>query len=954
MEKYLTKSSKTSRNLLDLPVIRKIVRWKYFQPLFQIPNVIVFLGIIVLGIFDTQAGGQNLATIVTWIFWWTLLIFAIVGIGRIWCMMCPFAAVGDWSKKIRRGKRKFPKKFRNLWISIFAFTFLTWATYSPLNITANPLATAIVGASLILGAVIVSMIFEKRSFCLHVCPIGGLIGLYSTVAPIELTVKEKGKKPPCQAACPIDQNVKGYNSLIAHGEFDNALNVVIRRENPLPSVCGRVCMHPCEDECTRGDMDEPIAICALKRAAVDFAEKNGFEAPIPHIEKRKEKVAVIGSGPSGLAAAHTLALKGYDVTVFEALPVIGGMLVAGIPKYRLPRELLQADLDYIKKLGVKFKTNTRIGKDIAFDELRKEYDAVFIGAGLQIGRGLKVPGHNLEGIISGADLLKKIALGDPPKLGRKVVVIGGGNVAIDAARSIARLGAVDAARSAARLGAKEVQLLCLESREEMPAIRSEIEEAEKEGIKIQCSVGIKRFLGASNKVAGVECARVERIEFDKHGRIRPVLKKDSEFKVEADNVVLAIGQTSDLSFLGEENLSRLADGSFVKVNPVTFATDIPGVFAGGDIVTGPSSLVEAMATGKKAALSIDRYLKGKPLNPEPVQFELADKEETLMKTLKERQKRVEMPMLPIEKRMNSFEVVELGFTREMAIQEARRCLSCGGCADTYECSLRDNPNKDCSNACEMGCYPYLMDSNADCTLCMRCVQACPHNNIKVQFRPPGKPIWDSFRKRVDESSKAVILFGVVLIATLGMTIPWTNFVDSASASLSLNPLATYTLLYLLISVITPLALFVGTTKVSKSLSGLGSVKSLYAIYGYSIIPLGLSLHLAHNLEHLFSESPALIPGLQRFTLKFLGIDLGTPNWEIQRIVDMQTTFGLQTLTIFAGFMLALYAAYRTSRKFHSNKKLAFRVVAPIIILVTILMVLNIWVLGLPMPPRHAH
>jgi len=852
-------------------------------------------------------------------------------------MMCPFAALGDWAKKIRPGKRKFPKRFRNLWISIFAFTFLTWATYSPLNITANPLATAIVGASLILGAVIVSMIFEKRSFCLHVCPIGGLIGLYSTVAPLELTVKEKGKKPPCQAACPIDQNVKGYNSLIAHGEFDNALNVVIRKENPLPSVCGRVCMHPCETECTRADMDEPIAICALKRAAVDHAQKNGIDAPIPEIVRRKEKIAIVGSGPSGLAAAHSLALKGYNVTVFEAEPVAGGVLATGIPKYRLPRDVLKQDIDYIEKLGVKIKTNTRVGKDVSFEDLRKNYDAIYIATGLQMGKEIKSPGKDYKGV----DFLRKAAFGEPIKLDGKVVVVGGGNVAIDVSRT------------ALRLGADEVHLICLESREEMPAIKSEIEEAEKEGVKIHCSVAPQRFLGSSDTVAGVECVKVERIEFDERGRIKPILIDGSNFKMEANNVIVAIGQSSDLSFLGKD-MNPIVDGGLIKVNPTTYETEIPGVFAGGDIVSGPSSVVEAMATGKRAALSIHRYLNGEPLIQEDGIFELADKEETLKKTLKEREKRIEMPMLPVEERINNFKPVELGFTKEMAIKEARRCLSCGGCADTYECLSRDNPNKDCSNACAMGCYPHLMDSNADCTFCMRCVQACPNNNIKIQFRPPGRPIWDSLRRRVDESSKAVILFGVVLIATLGMTTPWMNFIKSLSASWTINPLATYTLLYVLISVALPLTLFLGITKLSQSMSGSDSVKRLYAIYGYSLIPLGLSLHLAHNLEHLFSESPALIPGLQRFALKYLGINLGTPNWEIQRIIDMQTTFWLQILTIFAGFLLALYATYRTSNKFHENRKIAFRAVAPMIILATILMILNIWVLGLPMPPRHAH
>jgi hypothetical protein len=243
------------------------------------------------------------------------------------------------------------------------------------------------------------------------------------------------------------------------------------------------------------------------------------------------------------------------------------------------------------------------------------------------------------------------------------------------------------------------------------------------------------------------------------------------------------------------------------------------------------------------------------------------------------------------------------------------------------------------------------------------VRACPHNNIKVQFRPPGRPIWNSFRKRVDESSKAIILFGVVLISTLAMTEPWMNFIETVSASWMLDPTITYTLFYTLIAVLMPITMFLGIVKLSKLLTKTESTKSLYAIYGYMFIPLGLSMHLAHNLEHLFAEAPSVIPALQRFANKYLNlrlagrylsINLGTPNWEITRLVDMQTTFWLQVLTLFAGFILALYAGYRASRTFHMDKNEAFRVIVPMLILAIIFMVLNVYVLGLPMSPRHEH
>lgn len=259
-------------NLLDFPFVKKFVKSKFYPISFQLLTTAVFLLVIYLGFFDTQDGGKNLATILTWLIWWTLLIFLILFLGRVWCMACPFQFVGDIAQKIFCLNKKLPHKYRNLWITIFGFLFLTWG-FAYWNMGGNPFATAVMSVVIILGSIVVSMIFIKRTFCRNFCPIGGMIGIYSMVAPIELTVKEKNNKPPCQVACPVSQNVKGYMSLIASNKFDQAAEL-IRRDNPLPSVCGRVCDHPCEIVCTRNDLEkQPLSIKALKRAAMDYGAK---------------------------------------------------------------------------------------------------------------------------------------------------------------------------------------------------------------------------------------------------------------------------------------------------------------------------------------------------------------------------------------------------------------------------------------------------------------------------------------------------------------------------------------------------------------------------------------------------------------------------------------------------------------------------------------------------------
>lgn len=480
---------------------------------------------------------------------------------------------------------------------------------------------------------------------------------------------DKRGTPNCRVACPAHVNVQGYVALVRQRKYREALSL-IRRELPLPAVCGRVCFHPCEDKCERGSYDEPVAICALKRFITEKCFDSYFEDLIYPTQSRDERIAIIGSGPAGLTAAWKLASLGYKVTVFEALPSVGGMLRCGIPSYRLPRNVLNMDVEYIVKLGVEIKTGVALGRDFTLDDLWKDgYNAVLLAIGAQKGVRLRVEGADLEGVWDALEFLRRVNLGEEVSIGEKVAVIGGGNVA------------VDAARCALRLGAREVYILYRRSREEMPAYRHEVEEAEKEGVKIQFLTSPLKMLGENGKVKGIECIRMRLGELDESGRRRPIPIPGSNFLIEADTVIQAVGQRLDTSLL-PEGLEYTENGT-IKVDPVTLETSLPGVFACGDAVSGPSTVIDAVAMGKEAAESIDRYLRGVDLR-ENREFKFKVVEEVPKEDV-EHIPRLSMPKLPVEKRIRNFSEVELGFTEDMAIREAERCLSCGGCSECLQC-----------------------------------------------------------------------------------------------------------------------------------------------------------------------------------------------------------------------------------------------------------------------------
>ena len=469
---------------------------------------------------------------------------------------------------------------------------------------------------------------------------------------------------PCQDTCPAGVDAYGYVSLIAEGRLREAMEVV-RERIPLPSVCGRICYHPCEGRCRRGDIDQSVGIGALKRFVADHDYAVGEDQPIPLPPERVAQVAIIGAGPAGLAAAYHLARRGYRSTVFEALPKPGGMLVAAIPAYRLPRDILEREIDYIRRMGVEVRTGVRVGADITLDQLRGQgYRAFFIAIGAHKSRRMGLRGEELPGIVGGLEFLREVNLGSPPRLAGRVIVIGGGNVAMDAARS------------ALRLGADEVCVVYRRSRAEMPAHEWEIREAEREGVQFCYLTAPVEVIAGNGRATGLLCQRMELGAADARGRRRPVAIAGSEHSQPASLIIAAVGQAVDTDWLASLGL-ELNDDATVTANPLTQATAMEGVFAGGDVVTGPATAVYAMDDGRRAAEAIARYLEGKPM---PV---AAPRPKSLVavgpppEEAGEAQPQAEMPQRPLRERVGNFDEVELGLSLDDALAEARRCLRCG-------------------------------------------------------------------------------------------------------------------------------------------------------------------------------------------------------------------------------------------------------------------------------------
>ncbi len=489
-----------------------------------------------------------------------------------------------------------------------------------------------------------------------------------------VAVIDRQGQAPCSNECPAGLSAQGYVALIRAEKFKEALDL-IRRTVPLPSVCGRICHHPCEEGCNRKDVDQPVAIAALKSFVADHVREQGEDKPTPPETKRKEKVAVVGAGPAGLAAAYRLALRGFNVKILEATSKPGGMLWWGIPDYRLPKEILTAEVEYLLSHGIEVEYGKTVGKDVTLEQLQKEYDAVFLAIGAHRSLKLGIPGEDLNGVMHGVDFLHKLAAKEKVTIGKKVAVIGGGNAAMDAARTALRLGS-------------EVTVLYRRTRNEMPAIASEIEGAEEEGIKFEFLVAPVRIVGQGGKISGIECQKMKLGEPDKSGRARPVPIEGSEFTIEVDTVIPAVSQEPEIEKLGAKSLTA-TKWKTIEVNPGNLSTNVKGVFAGGDAVTGPASAVEAFAAGNKAAIYIERFLDGKSIEPDP---EEKDEHIVTLEDIKARMKgditkteRVQRQKLALEKRRTTFGEVEKILTKEEALKEASRCVSCGPCSRCEAC-----------------------------------------------------------------------------------------------------------------------------------------------------------------------------------------------------------------------------------------------------------------------------
>ena len=539
---------------------------------------------------------------------------------------------------------------------------------------------------------------------------------------------------PCRSACPVRTNAGGYVRAVA--EWDTARGYrIARAPNPLASICGRICAHPCESSCRRGTIDQPISIRALKRT---LTERHGVEntlgdqpPPLRPLqlavagEGGAARIGIVGAGPAGLSCAHDLALLGYRVTLFEAAPVVGGMLYQGVPEYRLSRDLIRAEVDQILALGVELKLEWRLGKDFTVGDLRRNgYAAVFLALGASRGRELDIPGRDLDGVINGVDFLLNANLGYRVALGERVIVIGGGNVAIDVARTALRYAGaeerqelpggaeqllqtwgydnafIDAARTALRLGARHVQLVSLESRVQMPAHPDEVREAEEEGITLVPGVGPKAIVGREGRAVGLETLDVASL-FDANGRFSPSFVAGSERRLEGDTIILAVGQQPDTACLAADAEIAITPRGLVQVDARTLATTMPGVYCGGDLAFGPRIVIQAEADGKRAALAIHESLGGGTVPRVRARFRPIDLDRSGDRY--DRTPRQEVPALPVSRR-TGFREVEEGYDEAQAREEASRCLWCN--------------------------VETIFDSDR-CILCSGCVEICPEGCLAL-------------------------------------------------------------------------------------------------------------------------------------------------------------------------------------------------------------------------------
>lgn len=554
----------------------------------------------------------------------------------------------------------------------------------------------------------------------------------------------------CQNACPVNTRAPQYISAISHEDFDRAFEIN-REDNLFPAILGRICVHPCEEKCRRGFLiDSPISICSLKRASVDH--KTSSPTREKPLLKKGKRVAVIGAGPSGLTAANDLGRMGYEVTLFESFPISGGMLHVGIPPYRLPRAVVAQAIEEVKRMGIEIRTETPIGKEINLEDLRRDYDAVYIAAGAHRAEKLGIAGEDLQGVIHGVTFMRKINLKENLRIGSRVAVVGGGNTAMDAARS------------SFRLGAREVFILYRRTREEMPVDPRELEQVEEEGIKVYYLTQPIQVLSRDGRtVSGVRCIRNRLGEPGRDGRRRPIPIEGSEFDIDIDLLIPAVSQSPDLSFLPEEIGLEISKWDRLAVNPETFETNVPGIFAGGDFVTGPRDVIRVIADGRKAALSIHQYLSGET-RKQSLSFFTPIPEVKIDPDL-EKIPRQRMETISIVERKAFDKEVELGFSREVALKEAKRCLQChlftifdrtkcilcGGCVDIcpkfclrmagleeiegdekFSVLVKSLYGVSLKEAEKLRLFTVMMKDESRCIQCGLCARRCPTGAITME------------------------------------------------------------------------------------------------------------------------------------------------------------------------------------------------------------------------------
>ncbi len=933
-------------NLFDkIPLLKRICKSRWLQFIIVFPTLVIFIVFLYAGIYGTPVGNRNIIVVFVWILWWVILIGLMVPFGsRIWCLICPFPIIGEWLQRrsfvrVRAGNntpglksqysgcnKPWPKKRRHIWLQNFGFLCL--ATFSPFLVT-RPFVSFLVLGGLFGVATVMGMIYKQRVFCMYICPVSGFLSLYAMTSKLAMRAKDvelcnrikEGHEDEfnfdnglsaCRLSCPTGIDASSYVALIGKGMYSEALEV-IREATPFAGVLGRVCTHPCETECVRGDVDEPISICRLKRFVADYGGYDGMKPEQEFTPLHDEKVAVIGSGPTGLSCAYQLARKGYEATIYESLPVAGGMLKVGIPNFHLPENIVDKEIEFVKNSGVKILTDTAVGRDITFEELQKEYQSIFISVGASKARRLRIEGEDMQGVYMGVDFLRMVKFGEKVNVGGKVVVVGGGKTAEDVARTALRLGASDA--------------VCVEirSQEEMPGPMAEV--AEAEGVRVFYSTSLIKITGHDDTGNSVLCIKMISLGPDETGKLRFKAIDGSEFLIHADTIIIATGQYSDIDFL-PEGLDISKAGTII-VDPEFMETNIPGVFAGGDVVSGPDVLVKSLGAGRKAALSIDRYLRDE--HPTHISFYPSEQRvEEVPIAVIHREERLEPPERPIAGRLEDFDEVEYAFTENMAVEEAKRCLSCGICGECYR-------GTDKSWACAWFQKMGGMDRNNYCGLCMECVKSCPHDNIGLNWRPFAA---DKDIKGLDESWKALIMMVLAVIYPINLLSPWGKIRDWLSfmetgmignfAMLSVN-------MYLWTLVLFPFVHYL-FCKAGKSFSGVEdvSVKKLFMKYSYAYVPLGLMAWICFSIP-LLLISGAYIAAVISDPFGWGWDLLGTVHVQWSPIIPNLVPY-MQAPLLLIGFFYSIVSVYKISRRIFEKKAEAVKSIVPVIVLLSLVMI----------------